>query len=84
MRRVRAPSISGRAGIIPPVSDTNGKPGVLLDVDGTLLDTNYLHALAWWQAFRDAWSSSVIFGKTPVDSALSDAAAEVDDLAAQS
>ena len=29
-------------------------PGVLLDVDGTLLDTNYLHVLAWWQAFRDA------------------------------
>lgn len=29
-------------------------PGVLFDVDGTLLDTNYLHVLAWWQAFRDA------------------------------
>lgn len=26
--------------------------GVLLDVDGTLVDTNYLHTLAWWQAFR--------------------------------
>lgn len=29
------------------------RAGVLLDVDGTLLDTNYLHVLAWWQAFRD-------------------------------
>ncbi|SNS07432.1 haloacid dehalogenase superfamily, subfamily IA, variant 3 with third motif having DD or ED [Geodermatophilus pulveris] len=29
------------------------RPGVLFDVDGTLLDTNYLHVLAWWQAFRD-------------------------------
>ena len=29
------------------------RPGVLLDVDGTLLDTNYLQVLAWWQAFRD-------------------------------
>ncbi len=29
------------------------KPGVLFDVDGTLLDTNYLHVLAWWRAFRD-------------------------------
>lgn len=29
------------------------KPGVLFDVDGTLLDTNYLHAVAWAQAFRD-------------------------------
>jgi phosphoglycolate phosphatase-like HAD superfamily hydrolase len=28
-------------------------PGVLFDIDGTLLDTNYLHVLAWWQAFRD-------------------------------
>lgn len=25
---------------------------VLLDVDGTLVDTNYLHALAWQRAFR--------------------------------
>ena len=30
------------------------RPGVLLDVDGTLVDTNYLHALAWSRAFRDA------------------------------
>ncbi len=29
------------------------RPGVLLDVDGTLLDTNYLQVLAWWRAFRD-------------------------------
>jgi phosphoglycolate phosphatase-like HAD superfamily hydrolase len=29
-------------------------PGVLLDVDGTLVDTNYLHALAWSRAMRDA------------------------------
>ena len=27
---------------------------VILDVDGTLLDTNYLHILAWWQSFLDA------------------------------
>jgi phosphoglycolate phosphatase-like HAD superfamily hydrolase len=29
-------------------------PALVLDVDGTLLDTNYLHAIAWWEAFRDA------------------------------
>jgi HAD superfamily hydrolase (TIGR01509 family) len=29
-----------------------GEPGVLLDLDGTLVDTNHLHALAWWRAFR--------------------------------
>ncbi|WAP51550.1 HAD family hydrolase [Arthrobacter sp. ATA002] len=28
------------------------KRGVLFDVDGTLVDSNYLHAVAWWQAFR--------------------------------
>ena len=30
------------------------RAGVLFDIDGTLLDTNYLHVLAWWQAFRDS------------------------------
>jgi HAD superfamily hydrolase (TIGR01509 family) len=31
-----------------------GEParGVLFDVDGTLVDTNYLHAVTWWEAFR--------------------------------
>lgn len=28
-------------------------PAVLLDVDGTLTDTNYLHTLAWRRAFLD-------------------------------
>ncbi|NJC21447.1 HAD superfamily hydrolase (TIGR01509 family) [Arthrobacter pigmenti] len=32
--------------------DDDGKRGVLFDVDGTLVDTNYLHAVAWWQTFR--------------------------------
>lgn len=26
--------------------------GVLFDVDGTLIDSNYQHTIAWWQAFR--------------------------------
>lgn len=26
----------------------------LFDVDGTLVDTNYLHVTAWWEAFRQA------------------------------
>lgn len=39
--------------------DTSGLPaarpgaGVLLDVDGTLIDSTYLHALAWWRGLRD-------------------------------
>jgi hypothetical protein len=33
----------------------SGRPTALvLDVDGTLLDTVYLHVIAWWEAFRDA------------------------------
>jgi HAD superfamily hydrolase (TIGR01509 family) len=31
-----------------------GTPAILFDVDGTLVDTNYLHTLAWWRAFGDA------------------------------
>ena len=27
-------------------------PAAILDVDGTLVDTNYQHAIAWYQAFR--------------------------------
>jgi HAD superfamily hydrolase (TIGR01509 family) len=29
------------------------RAGVLFDVDGTLVDTNYLHTLAWSRAFRE-------------------------------
>jgi HAD superfamily hydrolase (TIGR01549 family) len=33
---------------------TSGVPpvGVLFDVDGTLVDTTYLHTVAWWESFR--------------------------------
>jgi HAD superfamily hydrolase (TIGR01509 family) len=30
---------------------------VLFDVDGTLVDSNYLHAVCWWQAFIQAGHS---------------------------
>lgn len=33
---------------------TASRPAVLFDLDGTLLDTNYFHAIAWWRALRDA------------------------------
>jgi len=29
------------------------QPGVLVDLDGTLVDTNYLHTLAWSRALQD-------------------------------
>lgn len=32
---------------------TAGRAGVLLDVDGTLVDTNYLHTIAWARGFVD-------------------------------
>lgn len=32
---------------------TSPRPAVLFDVDGTLLDTNYFHTIAWWRALRD-------------------------------
>lgn len=28
--------------------------GVLFDVDGTLVDTSYLHTVSWWEALRQA------------------------------
>lgn len=31
---------------------STGGRGILFDVDGTLVDSNYLHTVAWWQAFR--------------------------------
>jgi beta-phosphoglucomutase-like phosphatase (HAD superfamily) len=27
-------------------------PAAILDIDGTLVDTNYHHAVAWFRAFR--------------------------------
>lgn len=33
---------------------SNLRPAVLFDVDGTLVDSNYLHALSWSRALRDA------------------------------
>ena len=39
----------------PDVNDSGQRPRALvLDVDGTLLDTVYLHVIAWWEAFLDA------------------------------
>ena len=41
------------------------------------------NSIAIWQAFRDSYSSSVIFAKTPVDSSLSSVAAKITTLASQ-
>jgi HAD superfamily hydrolase (TIGR01509 family) len=34
--------------------DGGGRGAALFDVDGTLVDTTYLHAVTWWEAFRQA------------------------------
>jgi HAD superfamily hydrolase (TIGR01509 family) len=31
---------------------TDSPPAAILDIDGTLVDSNYQHALAWYRAFR--------------------------------
>jgi len=36
-----------------PAPDVNSPTALVLDVDGTLLDTVYLHVIAWWEAFMD-------------------------------
>jgi HAD superfamily hydrolase (TIGR01509 family) len=33
---------------------SDNRSGVLLDVDGTLVDTTYLHTVSWWEALRQA------------------------------
>ncbi|HYO18439.1 MAG TPA: extracellular solute-binding protein, partial [Dermatophilaceae bacterium] len=45
---------------------------------------NVANSIAIWQAFRDNYSSSVIFGKTPVDAGLKTTADKVNTLAGQS
>src|SRR5690349_7099245 len=45
LSRKRAPGIS-----IPPVP----LPAVLFDLDGTLIDSNYQHVIAWAEALRGA------------------------------
>lgn len=44
-----APSAPGARGAVP--SDGPRRAGAVLDVDGTLLDSNYLHVVAWAEAF---------------------------------
>jgi HAD superfamily hydrolase (TIGR01509 family) len=35
-----------------PTHMADHQRGVLFDVDGTLVDTNFIHAVCWWEAFR--------------------------------
>jgi HAD superfamily hydrolase (TIGR01509 family) len=41
---VSVPSDAGTLSLVPPAA--------ILDIDGTLVDTNYQHSIAWYRAFR--------------------------------
>ena len=49
-RSARSSSSSSRER--PSAGRCSGVEAALLDVDGTLIDSNYQHALAWYRAFR--------------------------------
>src|SRR5215208_3469138 len=51
LRQGRRGDLRGRARR-PGAERLVAKPAAILDVDGTLVDTNYHHALAWYRAFR--------------------------------
>lgn len=44
------------SGDTPTGSGSDGPPrsAALFDIDGTLIDTTFLHTTSWWQAFRSA------------------------------
>ena len=44
---------------------------------------NTANSVEIWQTFRDAWTSAVIFGKSDVQQAMTDAATKIDQLASQ-
>ena len=44
---------------------------------------NVSNSIEVWQALRDAWSESVIFGESDPEAALTAAAEEINDLVAQ-
>ena len=57
-RRDRRPADAGRNADDPAatavVTPAGPAPAVLFDVDGTLVDSNYLHVHAWYRAFDEA------------------------------
>lgn len=44
---------AGYAAAMTPQKPAHGAPAVLFDVDGTLVDSNYLHVYAWQRAFDE-------------------------------
>ncbi len=49
------PAVELKQGFTQMSNDQSGvRRGVLFDIDGTLVDTSYIHTVSWWQAFRQA------------------------------
>ncbi len=42
------------------------RPAILFDVDGTLVDTNYFHAIAWWRAFQEVGEDVPVYKIHPL------------------
>ncbi|HWM07477.1 MAG TPA: extracellular solute-binding protein [Actinophytocola sp.] len=69
----------------PDYFDQNPDYRTFADLNSRTVEVpNVPNSIAIWQAVRDAYSTSVIFGKSDPDTALTEAAAKVDELAGQS
>jgi multiple sugar transport system substrate-binding protein len=72
------------AGTYPEYFEENPEYEVFADQAARTVEVpNVPNSIEIWQSFRDAYSSSVIFGERPADEALDSAADEVTELAGQ-
>jgi multiple sugar transport system substrate-binding protein len=72
-------------GTFPEYFEQNPEYEVFADQASRTVEVpNVANSIEIWQAFRDAYSASVIFGEQPVEDALSGAADEATELAGQS
>jgi multiple sugar transport system substrate-binding protein len=72
------------AGTYPEYFEENPEYEVFADQAARTVEVpNVPNSIEIWQSFRDAYSSSVIFGERPADEALGSAADEVTELAGQ-
>ncbi|WP_193606904.1 extracellular solute-binding protein [Nocardioides lijunqiniae] len=71
-------------GTFPEYFEANPEYAVFADQASRTVEVpNVPNSIEIWQAFRDAYSSSVIFGEEPVDEALGTASDDVTELAGQ-
>jgi multiple sugar transport system substrate-binding protein len=79
------PLRTGLADAYPDYFSKNPAYSMFADLTARTVEVpNVANSIAIWQAVRDAYSNSVIFGKSDPDTALTEAATKVDQLAGQS